>query len=189
MDRSVFGIELGKPLDPNIKECGMRKLPFRKNTFIYTDNIPELCFRRDFGDVNAYFPKPDGPIIDGAMYVVFPRNNVPEIVHAGILVVGVIGGSVEWVMFVTDGIEKTDDIMKVLTAKYKSPTMNITDEIQVRAGSKFPRLTARWLLPDLFITFQSVAADLNTGNVTISTKKGEDNLLAREQKLPSGPQL
>jgi hypothetical protein len=171
-----------------VSECEFKKLPFRNKSY-YTLKDSKLCFRHQYSDnPTASFTPSPAPIVDEELAVDFVSTDAPSLVKGYMMSVKVIGGAVQSITFLTNGIQSQNSVLEQLKAKYGTPTSVTPEEVQNRLGAKFGKLRARWELGDIFVTFQGFAQSLDTGSVTVSTAIGDADMKSTD-RASTGPVL
>jgi hypothetical protein len=159
IDRTVFGIELGKPL--TLHECAKRKSSGGTLEFyLLPDQINDNCF--------AHFNKADPPVLE------IPLRDNPKIVNARYMpYLKIIDGNVEGIEFKTYGVEREEETFGLLTAKYGQPTRVTGGSAKNLAGAQFTTRDASWSFENLTVIYHSVEGNLTFGRVIVETDKAK----------------
>jgi hypothetical protein len=158
---TVFGLALGQ--DFSLPEC-------KKSSYGYSIATDYVCYERLFGK-----EKLSHPIVTETVMVRFPISESPSIAKGGVINVRIIDGKLEGIAFNTMGTRDADVVLGKLKEKYGEPKVFIPKTVQNRLGASFDAFDAAWSRPDLQVLFQSVSSSLDSGLVTIDTKKGSDD--------------
>jgi hypothetical protein len=157
VDRSVFGVELGKPL--NVPECAKRKSAGGTMEFYLSSiEITANCFHIERGNDR---------------FLDIPMKQQPMILNAGSsprLII--IDGNVEAVHFTTYGMREEQQTFDALVAKYGAPTRVEPGATQTLNGAQFTTRDAYWQLPDLHVSYWSVTDRVTSGRVIVETDRG-----------------
>ncbi|MFA7592491.1 MAG: hypothetical protein WCY26_01995 [Thiohalobacteraceae bacterium] len=151
-DSSIFGFELGEPL--NLTEC-----PYTKHGTIkyYMLDVPTTCVEE------AHSLKGYGQPV---RRIRFSGGEQPALVRHLAYPLELDGKMIGF-HFVTNGIEAQDSVMRDLQNKYGKPGMLQYVAIQNRFGGQFNAIYARWLVGDISVTFNGVGDTLDYGEVYI----------------------
>jgi len=156
VDKTVFGIEIGAPLN----------LPTCPENFLSTKHA--VCVLG--GPV--YGPR---KMDTGATMVdvAFATNQRPSWVHGGTedLYVSLLGGIVVEVQFGTYGYAVQDSVLTMLRAKYGNESSLTNKEMRNPLRGSFTAFDALWAVGGLVVSFQSVTDSLDWGDLRIATRE------------------
>lgn len=155
-DMTVFGLELGKPL--NLPICDADSV--RKG---FWTGVDQPC---------VYDVSGRSLLDDDLGHIRYPVRESPDIVRGADVGVVIAGGKLAGVSFVTAGYDSADFVLKRLIEKYKKPSRIDRKVLVNRLGGPVRRLTALWNLPGLTVVFQADDDLSGTGMVLIETAAG-----------------
>jgi hypothetical protein len=184
VDRSVFGIELGKPLVSSIPECAVHKEKESKIIYyVYNGGDKTTCFKRIYSQLYHYDPlhvEFGSPMVAEEVTIQFSLDQIPFIVRGYEIHGTVIADSIESISFHT-GL--SSEAISALTNKYGKENSSVKGERQNEFGVKYPTVVVEWKLQDLSITFSNKFTEVEEGIVFIRTDKWESHrqLLIQER--------
>jgi len=187
LDRTVYGLELGKPL--SIHECALTKV--YKKAYVYGYHDADVCFQHQptkFGDVWKVTEPVSTPAFNEDVKIIFPLDRRPQIT-VGDPIGTVVDGKLEGIRMKTGGVRTWDIVLDALTKKYGEPSARRDLQESNLMGAKIPVIVAVWTSPELVVEFTSVRPDdVTVGSVEVYTAV----LAAKKKATPSssaGPQL
>jgi hypothetical protein len=155
-DLSVFGINIGKPLDlPDCEQDGKMDLLNIKSACVIGKNTIKKAWGTD--DVSF----------------AFPQEALPSYVKSLSMGLGaeLIDGNVESIAFGTNGESVQDDVFSDLKKKFGKPTSFRKVPLQNRFNVKVIGLEARWHKNGIYVEFNGIEDSIDWGRVEISTDK------------------
>lgn len=155
---TVFDVALAEPF--SIPEC-------KRSSIGYEYAGKSVCFKRLFDRT-----KSTAPVTDETVSIVFPLSETPPLLSGNTMTGLIMEGRLEGVGFNTRGIRNQDEVLAALKAKYGEPSGFDPHKVQNRMGASFDTFNALWTTPTLDVMYQSVTTTVDSGLVTVDTKKG-----------------
>lgn len=160
VDMTIFGMTLGKPL-----------------------SIPNCENDRETASVGLCFKEPPKEM-PSSFEVMLTRNKMPGWLQFDAndpdtyypVIDYVIDGVLEGATIKTSGIKSIDDVMSDLRGKYGKPTEIKRTKVKTTIGAEFESVSAKWILPSLYVSYDGTADSIDLGLITILTPKGLDFL-------------
>jgi hypothetical protein len=175
LDRTVFGLELGKTI--TVPECAFTESvgplggsPAR----LYSPLQRVACFERSTNFTGKALERKSGPLDTETVEIVFPPADTSRFMQRLRPFAHVVGGKLERMELDTYGVEDTDLVVVELRKKYGEPTSLIPYRVKAASGAMFDAIAADWNSPDLFVHFESVGIRVDSGVITIETAKGRE---------------
>jgi hypothetical protein len=117
--------------------------------------------------LNQNDPLPSG---DFEVGIAIDRRNAPIGIASQRVVV--VNGKVAGVTISTTGNDAQADLLAALTAKFGKPSWTQADTLQNRMGASFDRVSARWKLEGLDVSFLGMGSRVDSGIITVYTPDG-----------------
>jgi hypothetical protein len=183
--RSVFGLSLGEKL--TMPEC-----PFDARNKFYVDDSRVAAFDGKTLSQTPCFEHWDTtlagqPAGTEKVGIKYPEGESPSIA-AGVAAL-LIDSHLESVFIDTAGLSNQDQVMAALKQKYGAPSNTSETKKQNSFGAVFNSHFAVWKLANLTVVFKGTTSDINSGLVSIETKKGADYRSVLLKKSQDGPKL
>lgn len=170
---TVFGLPLGAQL--SIPECD-------KKSYGYSIGTSKTCFER-LSDKKTE----TSPVCNETVSIRFPTTKSPNIVKGSSLLALIIGGRLEGIGFNTYGYSSQDRDLAILVEKFGNPGLKVPQTVSNRLGAHFETFSADWSKPNVQITFEPVAGNLDSGLVNIDTTEGSEYRKKKLQELTKDP--
>lgn len=156
-DLTVFGFELGKPL--NLPECQFK---LSGTTKLY-EPIPAQTCTQDPVKIDTY----GQPV----RRIVFSKAEAPDIVKNWQMIALEAGGNLIGLEFFTAGAVSQDLVYQTLAQQYGKPTRKNTSAVGNNFGASAQAISAAWASRQLNVTFDGILDRLDRGRVVIDTSE------------------
>jgi hypothetical protein len=119
------------------------------------------------------------------------KEQLPKIVaRERRFLVTVVGGTVQGVLFFTEGYEVQKDVEAVLREKYGLPSFREVERVQNRMGAAFDSIGAIWNFKNFSVHLSGTTSSLDTGAVSVQTDAAmEYHAEVSKAKRSEGPKL
>lgn len=157
---TIFGIPLAREI--SLPECA-------RASYGYVIITSQVCIER-----LSPHREDGGPVVTETVFIHFPIDEVPVIVN-GIKMSGrIIDGKLEGIGFNTKGVEDANMVLAQLKEKFGDADSIRPRVVRNRLGASFDVFDAEWRKQDVDILFKGVSRSLDSGLVSIETKKRKD---------------
>ena len=152
-DLTVFGFELGKPL--NLPECRYKM----SGTMKLYDILSDTTCTEEAILINTY----GQPV----RRIIFSQKEAPTIVKSWQMIALEADGNLIGVEFFTVGASAQDVTLQTLTQKYGKPSGKSSKTVGNNFGASMEAITASWKTQELNVYFEGITDRLDRGHVLI----------------------
>lgn len=154
-DLTVFGFELGKPL--NLPECQFKMVSTAK---LY-DQTPAKTCTEDPTKIDTY--------AQPVRRIIFSRAEAPDIVKNWQMIALEAGGNLIGLEFFTIGAATQNLVYQTLIQQYGQPTRKNQSTVGNGFGASAQAVSASWATQKINVTFDGILDRLDSGRVLIDT--------------------
>ncbi len=172
-NKSVFNIPLGGKF--SLMECD-------RKSYGYSIGASHLCFERLWGNEKEALA-----VCNETVKIRFPVTESPQIVSGAELLGLIMDGKLEGIGFNTCGYLCQNTVLDKLKNKYGEPEIVFPRTMRNGFGVLFESFLASWNTEGVAVTFYGIHGGMNTGLVTIDTKKGREYRAEKLKELTKDP--
>ncbi len=167
-----MGIVLGAPVVP---ECPQEQIPYAGAVY-KLEAAQSACWA-----ATGMRPGSQTDIRNNELLTVVPLSNKRPTGTGSVSAV-VVNGVVEGLSISTDGFVHAQELFEQLKQKLGKPSQQDSVQVVSGVGAKFVSPRAVWQLPGVYVQFNGIVGDVNTGIILVYTDAGKAREAARQQQ-------